>query len=85
MIEVTAVKVTKPYELLVSFSDGTERVVDVEPLLWGPMFEPLRDEAEFFKASFDAELGTVVWPNEADIAPEYLYTHGCIVFGAAHA
>jgi hypothetical protein len=56
----------------VTFSDDTRRQVDVEPLLFGEVFEPLRDIAMFSGASVDAELGTVVWPNGADISPEYL-------------
>jgi hypothetical protein len=39
----------------------------------GPVFEPLHDPAYFAKASLDPVAGTVVWPNEADFAPEALY------------
>ena len=35
--------------------------------------EPLRDPARFAEAYVDADLGTVAWPNGADVAPEYLY------------
>lgn len=37
------------------------------------MFEPLRDVEYFAKVSVDRELGTVVWPNGADLAPEVLH------------
>jgi hypothetical protein len=40
------------------------------------VFEPLHDPDVFAQVRVDAELGTVVWPGGADIAPEYLYTHG---------
>lgn len=76
MIRVTAVEVVGPYVLHVTFDDGSCRTVDVEPVLWGPMFEPLRDVDRFNEARFDPALETVTWPNEADIAPEYLYEHG---------
>ena len=76
MVRVTAVEVVRPYVLHVTFEDGSCRTVDVEPVLWGPMFEPLRDIDRFNEARFDPALGTVTWPNEADIAPEYLYEHG---------
>jgi hypothetical protein len=47
--------------------------VDIEPLLYGEMFEPLRDFARFAEVTVDPELGTVVWPNGADLSPEFLY------------
>jgi hypothetical protein len=69
---VTKVKVIRPYLLDVSFQDGARRRIDVEPLLSGEMFEPLRDAALFSRAAVDAVLGTVVWPNGADLSPEFL-------------
>lgn len=73
---VAAVTVIPPYILDVLFTDGTRRRVDVEPVLTGPMFEPLRDPALFAEATLDRELGTVVWPNGADLSPEFLYAGG---------
>ena len=70
---VVAVQVVKPYVLAVTFADGTRRQVDLEPVLYGPVFEPLRDPARFAQASVDPVLGTVVWPNGADVSPEFLY------------
>lgn len=70
---VTEVKVVRPYILEVTFGDGARRRVDVEPLLYGEMFEPLRDPALFAQVSVDPVLGTVVWPNGADLSPEFLY------------
>jgi hypothetical protein len=58
-----------------TFSDGTEREIDLEPYLKGPVFEPLRDVAKFRELAVDPELGTIVWPNGADICPDVLY-HG---------
>lgn len=70
---VVAVKVVRPYVLEVTFDDGARRQVNVEPLLYGEMFEPLRDPALFGQVSVDPVLGTVVWPNGADLSPEFLY------------
>jgi hypothetical protein len=85
MIKVIAVRAVRPYLLDVSFTDGTCRRVDVQALLWGEMFEPLRDPETFMQARFDPEVGTVTWPNEADIAPEYLHAHGVLVAASAAA
>ena len=58
----------------VRFEDGTAADVDLSYLLeYGGVFEPLRDPAFFRRLRADAEGGTIVWPNDADIAPETLY------------
>ena len=59
--------------LRLTFNDGTSKIVDVSPLLSGPVFEPLRDPAFFARAKLDRECGTIVWPNGADFAPEALH------------
>lgn len=68
-----AVKVVGPLTIEVTFDDGTRRRVNLESRLNGPAFEPLRDPAFFARVAVDRELGTVVWPNGADLAPEFLY------------
>ena len=69
---VSAVRVVEPYILHVTFADGVSTRVDVEPVLWGEMFEPLRAPELFAQARVDPVLGTVVWPNGADLSPEFL-------------
>jgi hypothetical protein len=60
----------------VQFEDGTTADVDLSYLLdYGGVFEPLRDSAYFVRLRADPEAGTIVWPNDADIAPETLYAH----------
>lgn len=61
------------YVLKVRFDDGAERTIDFEPILLGPLFGQLRDLHLFRQASVDEDLGTIVWPNGADIAPGVLY------------
>lgn len=72
ILRIVGVEVRGPNQLWLSFSDGTQGVVDVEPLLSGPVFEPLRDPQYFARVELDPVCGTVVWPNGADFAPEAL-------------
>jgi hypothetical protein len=64
---------TGGYRILVAFDDGTRGEVDLEAELWGEMFEPLRNPEKFRAFRLDPELRTIVWPNGADLAPEFLY------------
>ena len=58
----------------VHFEDGLSAEVHLSYLLnYGGVFEPLRDIAYFRQLRADSEAGTIVWPNDADIAPETLY------------
>jgi hypothetical protein len=61
------------YVLEVEFADGLRARVDLEPFLWGPVFEPLKDRERFRKFRIDKTFGTISWRNGADIAPETLY------------
>lgn len=61
------------YRVWLRFADGLTGEIDLERELWGPAFEHLKDAAEFARLRFDPELGTIVWPNGADFAPEFLY------------
>ena len=54
------------------FSDGVEGEVDLSDELHGEVFEPLKDTAYFQQLLVHPELRTVVWPNGADFAPEFL-------------
>jgi hypothetical protein len=73
---VVGVKVIPPYSIEVTFSDGSARRVTLAPAEFGPIFQPLVDPAFFAKVRVDDEAGTVVWPNGADLAPEFLYESG---------
>jgi Protein of unknown function (DUF2442) len=62
------------YVVHVRFEGGLSADVDLSYLLdYGGVFEPLRNLEYFRLLRADAEAGTIVWPNEADIAPETLY------------
>jgi Protein of unknown function (DUF2442) len=61
------------YRVWLKFADGVEGEIDLKKELWGEVFEPLKDMTRFSEFSLDKELETIVWPNGADFAPEFLY------------
>ncbi len=71
--QVIEVKALDGCKLWLRFRDGTTGTVDLSAELWGPMFEPLKDQALFERAAVHPELHTVMWPNGADLSPEFLY------------
>ena len=70
---VTDAKFVKDYTLYLRFSDGSDGEVDLEPELDGEIFQLLKDVSYFKNFSLNQDLHTVVWPNGADFAPEFLY------------
>lgn len=71
---IRSVEALDGFVLRLSFDDGTKRDVDLEAELWGPMFEPLRANPDLFRqVHVDEELGTIVWPNGADMDPDVLH------------
>jgi len=61
------------YIIWLKFNDGVEGEVDLKDELWGPVFEPLKDQEAFKRFRVHPDLHTIVWENEADFAPEFLH------------
>lgn len=74
-IRVINAKHLRDYVVWVRFNDGSEGEIDLAAELDGPIFEPLRDLAYFAQLRVDPDIHTIVWPNGADLAPEFLYDH----------
>jgi hypothetical protein len=73
ILHVTDAKHLQDYQIWLKFNDDAEGIVDLSKELWGGMFEPLKDLSLFSQVKLDAELDTIVWPNGADLAPEFLH------------
>lgn len=80
MAHVTHVESLAGHRLRLRFDDGAEGEIDLSLRQWRGIFAPLKDQAFFERVEIDEELGTIVWPNGADIAPETL--HDWVVQGA---
>jgi len=73
MIRIRSVKPLDDFQVRLEFTDGRRKILNLKPYLRGPIFRPLlKDYALFRKARVDNELGTIVWPNGADIDPDVL-------------
>jgi hypothetical protein len=64
------------YRLRIRFDDGRTKLVDLGPYLDGPIFEPLKDVSYFQRFEVNKDIDTVVWPNDADFSPDFLYSIG---------
>lgn len=74
MVFIHSVEVLDHFRVRLGFSTGERKEVNLEPLLRGPIFEPLRRDPALFRAvKVDEELGTIVWPNGADMDPDVLF------------
>lgn len=74
MLHIKSVEHIAGHKLWVSFDDGESGLVDLAGSLQGPVFEALKDVDFFSRVAVDPELETLVWPNGADFAPEYIKT-----------
>jgi hypothetical protein len=71
-LHTTQVQPRPGYRLYLEFNNGVTGEVSLLDELWGEVFAPLRDEHLFLTAHQNHDLGTVVWANGADLAPEFL-------------
>ena len=64
------------YKVKIRFENEEVRIVDLSDHLDGPVFEPLRDVSYFKQFKVNPDIDTVVWPNDADFSPDFLYEIG---------
>ncbi|MFZ1804444.1 MAG: DUF2442 domain-containing protein [Nitrospira sp.] len=71
--QVRAIEIVEPYTLRVQFTDDTEQIIFLKPVLAGELYGPLLDLKLFNQVAVDSEVRTVVWPNGADFDPATLH------------
>jgi hypothetical protein len=70
---ITSFEISGPFTLRAHFDDGTDRVIDFEPVLAGKLYGPLSDPHLFAQVRIDPEVQTLVWPNGAAFDPATLH------------
>ena len=73
ILHVVEARYEHDYAVRLKFNDGAEGFVDLADQLYGEVFAPLKDKSKFATLRLDPELGTIVWDNGADLAPEFLH------------
>ena len=71
--DITAVRVVRHGALELTFADGLRGEVELLERMHGPVFAEARTSKGFSRVTVDPELGTIVWPGGADLAPDTLY------------
>ncbi len=72
LVRIRSVELLQGFRVLVTFDNDTQREIDLEPFLHGPIFESIRSNAKKFEA-MKVEGGVIAWDNGADIDPDVLY------------
>jgi len=72
--DVIDVQCLDDLRLLLTFEGGERREVDIGALVpLDGVFEPLTDPDFFKQVRVEPDVGTIVWPNGADVCPDVLY------------
>ncbi len=73
--DIVEVQVLDRYRLRIRFEDGVVGDVDLEKMIpFEGVFAPVKERAFFVQVRVDPEMGTIVWPNGADLDPLMLYS-----------
>ncbi len=76
LIDVTHVQPLPNRNLDLTFEDGFHGIVEMDRVVknYTGVFAPLLQDDYFRQVTVNTELGTVVWPNGADLCPDVLYS-----------
>jgi hypothetical protein len=75
MLRVRRATALDDHRLRLTLTNGDVVERDVGALLWGPVFEPIRDDHTRFRA-VSVRAGTVTWPGDLDLDPDVLIWGG---------
>ena len=73
--DIVEARATGGYTIYIRFEDGIDGEIDLSKLVeFKGVFGPLQDVREVARVKVDPELGTICWPNGADLDPDVLYS-----------
>ena len=72
LVRITAVEPLDRFRVKLCFADATQKEVDLEPYLHGPIFAKMRKDPASFRL-VHLVGSTIGWDNGADIDPDVLY------------
>lgn len=73
LVDVIGFQIVGDYTLQIEFDDNHARIINFEPILFGPLFGPLRNLTLFNQVELNRDIGTLIWPTGADIDPNVLH------------
>ncbi|MBK6723619.1 MAG: DUF2442 domain-containing protein [Acidobacteria bacterium] len=73
LVRVTKVEPLEDFVVHIWFTNGSDRDVDLEKYLRGPVFEKIRNDRAVFRAIRVTESRTIGWGEDVDIDPDTLY------------
>jgi hypothetical protein len=72
--DIIEARATGGHRIFLRFEDGVSGEIDLGKLVvFTGIFAPLQHPDELAKVRVDPEIGTVCWPNGADLDPDVLY------------
>ena len=75
MIRIAKARVLSEHRVALELTNGESIERDLQPYLSGPVFESIRSDSRGF-AKLYVDVGTIVWPNGADLCPDVVIFGG---------
>ncbi|MBI1759893.1 MAG: DUF2442 domain-containing protein [Acidobacteria bacterium] len=72
LMRVQAVEPLTAFNVRLTFQNGVQKEINLEPYLRGPIFAPIRNDIAVFR-TVKISGSTIGWENGADIDPDVLY------------
>lgn len=73
--DIVSVQPLNGYQLHLRFEDGIEGTINLAQIIrFEGVFAPLAEHDYFLQVRVNPELGTICWPNDADLDQDVLYS-----------